>query len=49
MVKEIEELRTAGANLVIAEEFEAIANLQRATSTTFQLNNIQVVSPVDQK
>ena len=28
---------------------KAIANLQRATSTTFQLNNIQVVSPVDQK
>jgi outer membrane protein len=28
---------------------KAIANLQRATSTTFQMNNIQVVSPVDQK
>ena len=27
---------------------KAIANLQRATSTTFQMNNIQVVSPVDQ-
>jgi outer membrane protein len=28
---------------------KAIANLQRATSTTFQMNNIEVVSPVDQK
>ena len=28
---------------------KAIANLQRATSTTFQMNNIQVVSPVEQK
>lgn len=28
---------------------KAIANLQRATSTTFQMNNIQLVSPVDQK
>lgn len=28
---------------------KAVANLQRATSTTFQMNNIQVVSPVDQK
>ena len=28
---------------------KAIANLQRATSTTFQMNNIQVVSPDDQK
>lgn len=28
---------------------KAIADLQRATSTTFQMNNIQVTSPVDQK
>ena len=28
---------------------KAIANLQRATSTTFQMNNIQVVSPVNTK
>lgn len=28
---------------------KAIANLQRATSTTFQMNNIEVVSPVEQR
>jgi len=28
---------------------KAIANLQRATSTTFELNNIQVTSPIDVK
>ena len=27
---------------------KATANLQRATSTTFQMNNIQVISPVDE-
>lgn len=28
---------------------KAVADLQRATSTTFEVNNIQVASPVDQK
>jgi outer membrane protein TolC len=28
---------------------KAVADLQRATSTTFEINNIQVTSPVDQK
>lgn len=28
---------------------KAVANLQRATSTTFQINNIEVVSPIDPK
>lgn len=28
---------------------KAVADLQRATSTTFEMNNIQVTSPVDQK
>lgn len=28
---------------------KALANLQKATSTTFQLNNITVTSPIDQK
>jgi outer membrane protein len=43
---------TNARNLEIRAETDynkALADLQKATSTTFELNNIQVTSPIDQK
>ena len=45
-----QELLTRNSEIRAETDYnKAIANLQKATSTTFQMNNIEIVSPVDKK